>query len=135
MPAKAECPCGAELNTSLGRAAAVWAAIFRAMEELLGPLETQWRPSRIGLGRMCLVRRKGRTLLYLTPDKGRVWVAIILGDRACGLALSAPIPAAIKRMLAKATPYAEGRGIRYPVDSLRGVPVIIKLVRIKTTPR
>jgi hypothetical protein len=84
---------------------------------------------------MCLLRHKKRTLLYLTPDKGQVLVAVVLGERAFELAMSASLPAAIKKMLAEAKPYAEGRGIRFPVDSVRGVPVVAKLVEIKTAPK
>lgn len=32
-------------------------------------------------------------------------------------------------------PYAEGRGIRFPASSLGDIPVITKLVEIKTTPK
>jgi hypothetical protein len=84
---------------------------------------------------MCLVQHKKRTLLYLTPDRNRVWIAIVLGERAYHLAMSSSIPAGIKRMLKEARPYAEGRGIRYSVDSMLAVPVIMKLVDIKTTPK
>ena len=62
-------------------------------------------------------------------------MAIVLGERAYGIAMSSSIPARIKRMLAEAAPYAEGRGIRYSADSLRAIPTIVKLVEIKTTPK
>ena len=135
MPANADSPSEAELKATLGPAAVLWSSILRAMEEMFAPLEKRWRPSKTAFGRMCLVQHKKRTLLYLTPDQGKVWIAVILGERAYSLAMSSSIPAAIKRMLKDARPYAEGRGIRYPVDSLRAVPVIAKLVEIKTTPK
>ena len=76
-----------------------------------------------------------RTLLYLTPDQGKVWIAVILGERAYGLAMASSLPAAIKKMFAEARAYAEGRGIRYSASSSRAIPVIAKLVEIKTTPK
>jgi len=105
------------------------------MGEMFVPLELQWRPSKAVFGRMCLVQHKKRTLLYLTPDQGKVWIAIVLGERAYHLAMSSSIPAAIKKMFAEAKAYAEGRGIRYSVASLNSVPVITKLAEIKTTPK
>jgi hypothetical protein len=135
MPADAETPSAAELEGLLGPAAALWSGIIRAMEERFTPLERQWRPCKAAFGRICLVRHRKRTLLYLTPDRGKIWMAIVLGERAYGIAMSSSIPATIKRMLAEAAPYAEGRGIRYSVDSLRAIPTIIKLVEIKTTPK
>jgi len=84
---------------------------------------------------MCLLRHKKRTLLYMTPDKEKVWIAIILGERAYGLAMTSSLPVTIKRLFSDAKPYAEGRGIRFPVSSLSEVAMITQLVRIKTTPK
>jgi hypothetical protein len=49
--------------------------------------------------------------------------------------MASSLPAAIKKMFTEARPYAEGRGIRFPVSSLSDIPVIAKLVEIKTTPK
>jgi hypothetical protein len=38
-------------------------------------------------------------------------------------------------MFLEARPYAEGRGIRFSVSSLSDIPMIAKLVQIKTTPK
>jgi hypothetical protein len=84
---------------------------------------------------MCLLQHKKRTLLYLTPDKGKVLIAIVLGQRAYDLAMGSSIPAAIKKMFFEARPYAEGRGIRFSVTSPSDIPMIAKLVQIKTTPK
>jgi hypothetical protein len=135
MPANIGPPTDAELKTILGPATAVWSRILCALEERFTPLEVQWRPSKAAFGRICLARNKGRTLLYLTPDRGKIWIALVLGERAFNLAMASSVPAAIKKMFADSRPYAEGRGIRYAVDSLEAVPVISKLLEIKTTPK
>ncbi len=84
---------------------------------------------------MCLLQHKKRTLLYLTPEKEEVRVAIVLGERAYGLAMASALPAAIKQMLSEARPYAEGRGIRFSVSSPGDIAAIKQLVEIKTTPK
>lgn len=84
---------------------------------------------------MCLVQHKKRTLLYLTPEKGKVTVAIVLGERAYGLAMKSSLPAAIKQMFSEARPYAEGRGIRFSVSSPNDISTIEKLVQLKTSPK
>lgn len=71
----------------------------------------------------------------MTPDKEKIWIAIVLGERAYGIAISSSLPTAIKKMFSEAKPYAEGRGIRFPVSSISDIPVIAKLVEIKTTPK
>jgi len=135
MPVKVKSPSEAELKAFLGPAGSLWAGIVHAVGETFAPLDMQWRPSKAEFGRICLLRHGLRTLLYLTPDRGKVWVAIVLGERAYGLAMASPVPGEIKRMLAQARPYAEGRGIRFPVDSPGEIPVIAELLKAKTAPK
>ena len=135
MPATATPPTDRELRAVLGSAGDLWYGIVRAVEEVIVPLDHLWKPSKAGFGRICLLQFRKRTLLYLTPDQDKVWIAIVLGERACDLALASSIPVAIKMMFSAARPYAEGRGIRFPVNSWSDIPIIAKLVEIKTTPK
>jgi len=95
----------------------------------------EWKPSKTEFGRMCLLQHKKRTLLYLTPEKERVRIAIVLGERAYGLAIASSLPPAIKKMFLEAKQYAEGRGIRFSVSSSSDISMITKLVEIKATPK
>jgi Protein of unknown function (DUF3788) len=135
MSAKSNFPTDSELKAVLDSADVLWFGIIRAVEQMAGPLERQWKPSKAGFGRMCLLQHKHRTLLYLTPDKGQVWIAVVLGERASGLAMASSLPAAIKKLFSEAKPYAEGRGIRFAVNSVSDIPMIVKLVEIKTRPK
>jgi hypothetical protein len=78
-------PTDIELKAVLGSADVLWSGIVHAVEGMCVPIEQQWKPSKAEFGRMCLLRHKKRTLLYMTPDKQKVWIAIILGERAYGL--------------------------------------------------
>ena len=118
----------------MGSALSLWAEIIRSAETIYAPLTKLWKPSKAEFGRMCLLQHKQRTLLYLTPDRGKVWIAIVLGERAYQLALSSSLPDGIKRLLLEARPYAEGRGIRFPISSPNDLSPIAKLLEIKTTP-
>jgi hypothetical protein len=135
MPAKVTPPTDLELKAVLGSAGVLWSAIVHAVEGTVSPLDTEWKPSKTGFGRMCLLQHKKRTLLYLMPEKEKVRIAIVLGERAYGLAMASSLPVAIKKMFSEAKPYAEGRGIRFLVGSLSDIPTIKKLVEIKTTPK
>ncbi len=97
MSTKVSSPTSAELKAVLGSADDLWSGIVRVVEEMFSPLNSEWKPSKTEFGRMCLLQHKKRTLLYLTPEKEQVRVAIILGDRAYGLALASSLPAAIKK--------------------------------------
>jgi hypothetical protein len=135
MSAKVKPPTGAELKAALGSAAALWSGIVHVVEAVVSPLDPEWKTSKTEFGRMCLLQHKKRTLLYLTPEKEQVRVAIVLGERAYGLAMASALPAAIKQMLSEARPYAEGRGIRFSVSSPGDIAAIKQLVEIKTTPK
>ena len=135
MSTKVKSPTRAELKATLGPADELWSDIIHMVEDAVSPLDTEWKPSEAEFGRMCLLQHKKRTLLYLTPEKGKVKVAIVLGERAFGLALASSLPAAIKTMFSEARPYSEGRGIRFSVSSPSEIATIKKLVEIKTTPK
>jgi hypothetical protein len=125
----------ARWKTALGRAYGIWAGIVGVVEELATPLDIEWKPSKIAFGHVCLLRHKKRTLLYLLPETASVTVAIVLGERAYGLAMASTLSAAVKTSLTEARPYAEGRGIRVPVKTSRDLATIRKLVAIKLTPK
>lgn len=128
-------PTDAELNAVLGAAAALWPGIVRVVEDVISPLDTAWKPSKAEFASICLLQYKKRTLLYLTPEKEKVTVAIVLGERAYALAMTSSLPAAIKKLFAEARPHAEGRGIRFSVSSPNDMSTIRQLVKIKTTPK
>lgn len=125
-------PSMADLEGALGRALPLWNGIIRHAEAAHAPLTQTWKPSKTAFGRMCLLQHKTRTLLYLTPDRDSAWVAIILGERAFQLAMSSSLPEAIKKLLLEARPHAEGRGIRFSIQSLDDLATVIKLLEVKT---
>jgi hypothetical protein len=132
MPAKVKPPTDPELQAYLGSAGVLWSDILRAVEDTISPIDMEWKPSKAEFGRICLLQHKKRTLLYLTPEREKVRIAIVLGERAYGLAQAGSLPVAIKKMFAEAKPYAEGRGIRFSVNSRNEVSTIRTLVEIKT---
>jgi hypothetical protein len=135
MSTKVNSPTIAELPATLGHADALWSDIAQVVQAVVSPLDTEWKPSKTGFGRLCLLQHQGRTLLYLTPEKGQIRVAIVLGERACALAMASSLPPAIKQMFSEARPYAEGRGIRFSVSSPDDLTTINKLAEIKTAPK
>lgn len=135
MVVNADPPGRAELTAVLGAAWPVWTDLLSRAEAVHAPLHPTWRPSKTGFGKLCLLQQGKRTLLYLTPDDGRIWVALVLGERACQLALAGPLPAAIKQLLRDARPYAEGRGIRFSICMPEELRTVMQLLEVKTAPR
>ena len=135
MPALIKVPSDAELSAVLGSAHVVWAGIIETINEKFSPLDFQWKPSKSEFGRICLLQHKKRTLVYLTPEKEAVVVAIVLGERAYDLLNASAVSAKIKKLFSEARPYAEGRGIRFSVKVASDISVVTKRVEIKTTPK
>lgn len=134
MPKILDPPNKAELQGALGAALPVWTGILGLAEAAHAPLTKTWKASKSEFGLMCLLQHKKRTLLYLTPDKDLVWVAIILGERAFHLAMARELPEEIKKLLVDAKPYAEGRGIRFAVRATGDLATVATLLEAKTTP-
>lgn len=128
-------PSKEDLASELGAAQDIWNGIIASVTEKFGSIDQEWKSSKASFGWMCLLKHKKRTLLYLTPEKERVRVAIVLGERAVVLALASELPEGIKALIREARPYAEGRGIRFPVSSAADMLVVSDLLAIKTTPR
>lgn len=132
---RTKAPADAELKAALGKSADLWKEIVEAVGKAFPPLQQEWRPSKLDFGRMCLLRQKDRTLVYLVPMAGQMLVGVVLGQRAYELAMESDLPAPVKKMLSDAKPYVEGRGIRFTPRSMKDVASIVKLVQLKTTPK
>jgi hypothetical protein len=125
-----------DLAAELGPdAAVVWGEIIDGVARTAGGVSQEWKRSKSGFGWMCLLRRRNRTLLYLTPAQGRIRVAVVLGERAAALALESGLPEWLKELVREARPYAEGRGIRFRVESPADVALVRELVALKLAPK
>jgi len=134
-PKKTQAPSEKDLVSQLGVARVHWNAVIAAATEKFGSIDQEWKSSKGSFGWMCLLKHKKRTLLYLTPEAEMVRVAIVLGERAVALALASELPKGIKDLIREARPFAEGRGIRFPVVTRADVAVVSNLVAIKTAPK
>jgi hypothetical protein len=128
-------PSPAELATALGPTVAAWRRLIEDLEFDYSGLEQVWKPTKLEFGRVCLLKQKARTLLYLIPRRGDFEVSVVLGERAVVLALAGDLPASTKQLIAEARQYAEGRGIRFAVSSTLQIETIRRLVAFKLTPR
>lgn len=128
-------PSASQLADRLGKAINIWAKVIDSVSENCGAVVQVWKSSTIDFGWVCLLKQKKRTLLYMMPEDGVIRVAIVLGERAVGLALASDLNEKIKNLIREARQYAEGRGIRFEVRSADDVSSVVQLIRIKTTPK
>jgi hypothetical protein len=124
-----------DLELALGTTHPIWQKLIAEMTESFPMLRQQWRPSKIPFGRVCLLKLRDRTLLYLIPQELVFEVSVVLGERAVALAMASDLQKDTKKMISESRQYAEGRGIRFAVRSTDQIQEIRKLVTIKTTPK
>jgi hypothetical protein len=124
----------ARLPDALGASLGLWIALFDAISADFSPLARVWKPTKLEFGLVCLIKQKERTLAYLIPSTGRFEVSIVLGNRAAALALGSDIRTQTKKLISEARIYAEGRGVRFFVESSEDVLAVVKLLKFKTTP-
>jgi hypothetical protein len=117
------------LHAALGNSTSAWPQIISGLEEQFGSLTLEWRPSELAFGRMCLIRRCGKTVVYLMPMAGRLLVGVVLNGYAYQLAMRSDLRQAIKQMLADTKPTAEGRGIRFVVKTEADIAEVIALAQ------
>ncbi|MFZ2492870.1 MAG: DUF3788 family protein [Thermoanaerobaculia bacterium] len=128
---KSRQPAPDQLNACLGGTAPFWAAIVQTLAKDHDASIAEWAFAGAKYGWSMRVKRKARVILYLIPQDGHFLVGVVLGERAVSAAHQSGLPEAIVAELDAARPYAEGRGIRFPVRSREDAEVALMLARVK----
>jgi hypothetical protein len=127
----AAAPTDAELAAALGPAKVAWDGLIDSLTAE-GLVDTrEWKSySRKGGWSLRLARGK-RTIVWMAPCERLVQVAFILGDKAMAAARAGQLPARILSLLDEAPKYPEGTGVRIHITSVKDLPTLRKLARIK----
>lgn len=131
-PAK---PTATELTAALGKTRPAWDDLVARLSDDFPGLREEWKPVKIPFGRVCLLKDKDRTLLYLLPGVDSFEVSIVLGERAVALALAGDLSKPTRKIVEEALVYVEGRSVRLPVSSAKQIDDIRKLVASKVAPK
>ena len=124
-------PDEAQLKDALGTALEMWNEIKQYVSDNFSPTDEQWNFAGRKYGWSLRLKRKKRTILYLTPWKSFFFVAFVLGEKAVAAAEKSTLPEAILDMIRGARKYAEGRGIRIEVKRPQDIEHIKRLCEIK----
>jgi hypothetical protein len=125
-------PVPEELDATLGTAAPYWAQVVADVRDLAGDIDQTWNHAGARYGWSMRLARRGRNLVYLTPQHGCVLVGVVLGEKAIAAADAAGFVSDRTRGIVQAAPrYAEGRGIRLEVTGDEDLAVARELARIK----
>ena len=125
-------PTPAELDATLAAAARPWAELVAEVSRHAGDVTATWGFTSAKYGWSMRLVQGRRTLVYLTPQAGRMLVGVVLGEKAIAVAEAAGIMSGRTLEVVAAAPrYAEGRGVRFTVESDVDLEVALELARIK----
>ena len=128
---KARQPTEADLARALKGSFVFWNELKESIASRFAPLTFEWGFTGKTTGWGMRLKHKERIVLYLTPGDGYFLASFVLGEKAVQAAHEAKLPTAILKLIDNAKKYAEGRGVRFKVTSVRDVRNIEKLAAIK----
>lgn len=128
---KPNAPTNRELAAALGPAKATWDGVLSALDGEHGVNIHEWKSHSPQWGWSLRVKRKARTIVWLSPSQGCFTALFILGSRAMQAAGRTRLPQRVLKALADAPKYPEGFGIRLTANSSRDIGALNKLAAIK----
>ena len=112
-------------------AKAAWDQFLTGLAQELDVKVHEWKCHSPKWGWTLRVKRKARTIVWLSPSRGGFTVAFIFGARAVQAARQSKLPQRIVHAIDTAPKYPEGTGVRVRVRSVRAVAALKKLAAIK----
>ena len=128
---KTKAPTDAELGAVLGDAKTAWDQLLAALESELGVNLREWSSYSPKAGWSLRLKRKSRTVVWLSPRRGAFQAAFILSDRAMRAARAGKLPRRIVEIMKQAPKYPEGTGVRIVIKTAENLPAIKTLAAIK----
>ena len=124
-------PTDAAVAAALGPAKAVWDQFLADLAQEFDVTVHEWKCHSPKGGWALRVRRKARTIVWLSPCESGFNVAFIPGDKAMRAARQSKLPTRIVEALDAAPKYPEGTGARLHVKTSREIGALKKLAAIK----
>jgi hypothetical protein len=128
---KSSTPGSIELRETLGRSGALWDRLKDHLTSEYQPLAEEWMFSGEKWGWSLRLKRKKRTILYMTPRKKHFFVGFVLGEKAVKAARESDLPDSVLTLIDSARKYAEGRGVRIEVRTKKDLENAKKLAAVK----
>jgi hypothetical protein len=124
-------PTEQALTQALGRAARAWGLVKERVGQQCEPLREEWAFAGAQFGWSLRLKHGQRVIVYMTPGRGQFLASFVLGEKACAAARAAGLPASVLALIEAAPKYAEGRGFRMPVRTVKDADAVSKLAAIK----
>jgi len=126
---KKHAPTREDIKQALGALFSCWEGVIDFARQQHPASVEEWNFSKSGWN--CKIKDKKRAIIYLMPGEKQFRASFVLGAKATDAALASGIAEAIKAIIKESPVYAEGRGVRIPVDKKSMLKDLKKLVEIK----
>ena len=130
---KSKAPTEEDLASAIGDTISFWIELKNFTYGKYPKATEEWNHSGAKYGWNFRIKDKKRAIVYFLPREKFFKVGMNFGQKAFETILNSPVSDAIKLELENARVYAEGRGIRIPVNSEDDMEDIRKLIEIKIT--
>jgi hypothetical protein len=101
------------------------------MAAYYAPLDQTWNFAGANWGWSLRLRRKKRTILYMTPCQKYFLVGFVLGEKAVRAIRDSNLPDPVLAAIDKAKKYPEGRAVRIEIRSKKDLQIANELAAIK----
>jgi len=120
-----------DLDKMLGRTSVHWKNLIKHTTDEYAPVDETWNFAGAKWGWSARLKRKKRTILYMTPCKKHFLVGFVLGGKAIKAAHASRLSAPVLKTIAEARKYAEGTGVRIEVRNKKDFESVKLLAAIK----
>ena len=124
-------PTDKELTAALGPARPVWDQLLADLAQEFDVNLHEWKSHAPKWGWTLRVKRKARTIVWLSPSEDCFTVLFILGGKAMRAARQIRLPQRVVKAMDEAPKYPEGAGVRLVVKSSRDIAPLKKLAAVK----
>jgi len=108
-------PVDDDLHVALGNSYEIWQQLTGYVHLKYPAAIDMWNYSGDKYGWSFRIKDKKRVIVYLLPRDRFFKVVMVFGQKATDIIMNSPVNQAIKKELASAKVYVEGRGIRLDI--------------------
>jgi hypothetical protein len=119
------------IAAALGRAALTWTELLDRLRGEVSGLSETWRYYPDGKSWLLKVARRGKTVCWVSVERGRFKVAFYFPARLDVALLESDLSAACKKLIREGKPIGKLRPVPVVIGPRRGVEDVLALARLK----
>ena len=120
------------LTAALGEQKLSWDDILRHITEVYAVVSCEWKYYGIAWGWSFVIKSKAKTLCYLIPAEGQLYVAIIFNDKGRAVASETELPEQVKTAVEATKDNPKNIPYDFCVFGKEDVEIAKKLIAIRS---